>query len=84
MVFPFGVLERDAAIEAMEAAPRWADYDISDARAIALTAASAILSYWARAQRIGQEPYAARMSTVFVKHDGTWKTAFHQQTPLAD
>jgi hypothetical protein len=84
MIFPFGVLTREAALEAMRAAPPWATYRIEDAQAIALTDASAILTYFARAQRAGQEPYAARMTTVFVKHDGVWKTAFHQQTPVTE
>jgi hypothetical protein len=84
MVFPFGVLDRDAAIEAIAAAPPWSTYAIAETRVIALTDDSAILTYRARAQRTGQEPYAARMSTAFVRHEGAWKTAFHQQTPLTD
>jgi hypothetical protein len=84
MVFPFGVLDRDAAIEAIAAASPWSTYAIADTRVTALTHGSAILTYRARAQRAGQEPYAARMSTAFVKHEGVWKTAFHQQTPLTD
>jgi hypothetical protein len=84
MVFPFGVLERDAAIQAIEKAPPWATFHLDEARVIALTDGSAIVTYRARAQRTGQAPYEARMTTVFVKHHGDWKTAFHQQTPLAD
>lgn len=84
MVFPFGVLTREAAIASMRAAPPWATYHLEDTRVIALTDGSAILTYLARAQRTGQEPYAARMTTVFVKHDGAWKTAFHQQTPISE
>ena len=32
MAFPFGVLTREATIEAMEAAPPWARYEIADPR----------------------------------------------------
>ena len=84
MVFPFGVLDQDAAIAAIAAAPPWTTYAIADTRVTALTDDSAILTYRARAQRAGQEPYAARMSTAFVRHEGAWKTAFHQQTPFEE
>lgn len=81
MAFPFGLLDREAAIASLRDAPPWATYQIDDPRVIALTDASAILTYQATAQRTGEEPYLARMTTVFVNVDGTWKTAFHQQTP---
>jgi hypothetical protein len=81
MAFAFGVLTRQRAIETMRDAPPWATFRIEDPRVIALTDGSAILTYHCTARRAGQEPYTAVMTTVFVQHDGTWKTAFHQQTP---
>jgi hypothetical protein len=83
MVFPFGVLAREQSIETMKAAPPWASFRIEDPRLVRLTDDSAILTYRATAQRTGQEPYSALMTTVFVKQEGTWKTAFHQQTPVS-
>ncbi|HLH24323.1 MAG TPA: nuclear transport factor 2 family protein [Chloroflexota bacterium] len=83
MVFPFGALTREQSIEAIKAAPPWATFRIEEARVVKLTDDSAVLTYQATAQRAGQAPYAARMTTVFVKRDGSWQTAFHQQTPVS-
>jgi hypothetical protein len=82
MVFPFGVLTREQSVEAIKAAPPWASFRIEDPRIVQLTADSAVLTYRATAQRAGQEPYSALMTTVFVREVGAWKTAFHQQTPV--
>jgi hypothetical protein len=81
MVFEFGVLSRDEALATMQAAPPWAQYHLTEARLIRLTADSALLTYHATAQRTGQEPYTARMTTGFVRRDNRWQTVFHQQTP---
>lgn len=82
MVFPVGVLAREQAIEAMRAAPPWASFRIEDPRVIRLTADSAVLTYRCTARRPDQKPYSALMTTVFVRREGIWKTAFHQQTPV--
>ena len=37
MAFSFGVVTRDEAIAAMEAAPPWARFELSDPRVVALT-----------------------------------------------
>ena len=81
MAFPFGVMSRDAAIEAIESAPPWATFEIEDPQVVALTDDSAVVVYRATAQRAGQEPYSAVISSTFVRRDGAWKLAFHQQTP---
>ena len=81
MAFSFGVMSRDAAIEAMESAPPWATFEIADPRVVVLTDESGVVVYRARAQRAGQEPYSAVISSTFVRRDGAWKLAFHQQTP---
>lgn len=81
MAFPFGVLTREQAVEAMESAPPWTSYDLQDPRVIALTPDSGIVLYRVVAQRAGQEPYVAMVSSTFVRRDGAWQLAFHQQTP---
>ncbi len=81
MAFPFGVMTRDAAIEAMESAPPWSTFEIEDPQVVALTEDSGVVVYRATAQRAGQEPYSAVISSTFVRRDGAWKLAFHQQTP---
>jgi hypothetical protein len=83
MAFPFGVLTREATIEAMESAPSWERYEIADPQVVVLSDDSAIVVYEAVAQRPGEEPYRAVISTTFVRDGGVWKVAFHQQSPKA-
>jgi Domain of unknown function (DUF4440) len=83
MAFPFGVMTREAAIEAMESAPPWASFELIDPHVIELTADAGIVVYSVRAQRPGQEPYSAVISSTFVRQHGSWKLAFHQQSPPA-
>lgn len=82
MVFSFGVLMRAAAIAAMAAAPPWASFHLDDQEVVRLDADSALLTYRATAPRAGQDPYTAFMTTIFVRQDRVWKTAFHQQIPV--
>lgn len=81
MAFTFGVLSREEAIEAMESAPPWARFEMRDPRVVVLTQDSGVVVYSVVAQREGQEPYSAVVSSTFVREDETWKLAFHQQTP---
>jgi hypothetical protein len=81
MAFSFGVMTRDQAIAAMEAAPPWAHFQLSDPRAVALTEDSGVLVYRVVARRVGEEPYSAVISSTYVCRNGEWKLAFHQQTP---
>lgn len=82
MAFSFGVLGRGAAIEAMEQAPPWATFELVDPRVVELTDGSGVVVYRANAQRAGEEPYSAVISSTFVRRDGRWLLAFHQQTPV--
>jgi hypothetical protein len=52
----------------------------ADPRVVTMTEDSAVLLYRAIAQRAGEEPYTAVMSSTFVREVGTWKLAFHQQS----
>lgn len=81
MAFSFGVMTRDEAIAAMESAPPWASYEMKDPRVVELTEDSGVVVYAVEARRDGQEPYSAVVSSTFVRRDGVWKLAFHQQTP---
>ncbi len=81
MAFSFGVISREDAIEAIEAAPPWSSYEIRDPAVVALSADSAVLVYDVTAQRAGDEPYRAVVSSTFARRDGAWRLAFHQQTP---
>ena len=81
MAFSFGVMTRDQAIAAMESAPPWASFEMKDPRVVELTEDSGVVVYAVEARREGQEPYSAVVSSTFVRQDGAWKLAFHQQTP---
>ena len=62
---------------------RWRDVEIKQKGLIEPTPNVAILSYEAHATRHDGQPYEALVSTGYVKRDGAWKMAFHQQTPLS-
>ncbi|MGV8964972.1 MAG: DUF4440 domain-containing protein [Cellulomonas sp.] len=81
MAFSFGVLAREEAIVAMESAPPWKTFEMQDPRVVALTPESGIVLYRVVASRAGEDPYVAMISSTFVRRDGEWKLAFHQQTP---
>ena len=84
MALPVGVLDRDACVEAIAAAPPWSRFELSDMQVVVLSDDSATVLYTATAQREGQPEYRAVMSTTYVRRDGEWLIAFHQQTPLVD
>jgi hypothetical protein len=81
MAFPFGVMSRQQAIDAMEAAPPWSSFDLIDPQVVELSADSGIVVYRVKAQRAGEEPYGAIVSSTFVRGEGRWLLAFHQQSP---
>ena len=83
MAFPFGVLAREATIEALESAPPWEGFEISTPHVVELSEDSGIVVYSVVAQRPGQEPFSAVVSSTFVRDGGVWKLAFHQQSPTA-
>jgi hypothetical protein len=84
MAFSFGVLSQQEAIGAMEAAPPWSNFELIEPRVVELSPDSGIVVYRVNAQRAGEEPYEAIISSTFVRGDGRWLLAFHQQSPIAD
>ena len=86
MVFPApaGVLDRRKTIEAVAQAPRWKSAALSSTHVISPLPEVAILAYRVTADRgDGQPAYAALCSSTYVRVDGRWKLALHQQTPAA-
>jgi Domain of unknown function (DUF4440) len=67
MAFPFGILTREDALEAMEAARPWERFEIRDPRVIDFGHDSGVVVYSVVAHRPGVEPYAAVASTTFVR-----------------
>jgi Domain of unknown function (DUF4440) len=80
MAFPFGVMDRGEALSAMSAAQPWSSFHMDDIRVIALGPESGVVVYSVTAQREGQEPFSAVVSSTFVRRGDLWKLAFHQQS----
>lgn len=84
MVLAHGqVYDRQAVIDSLNEAPPWRTYDIADERLISLGEDRAILVYAGRAYRDESQPaFTALMSSVYTRHDGNWRLALYQQTPI--
>jgi len=80
VVVPGAVLTREQCADAIDQSPGWDESEIAEASVVLLTDDSAVLTYTWRSTR-GETRYDAVMSTVYVRRDGGWKVALHQQTP---
>lgn len=76
------VLDRDAVAASLDGAPAWDSYDLSDARIVPTGADSAALVYRARAERDGEAPFEALMTSVYTLADGLPRLALYQQTTI--
>lgn len=77
------VMDRESVVQALEQAPAWRAYDISDERIVATGSDSATLVYVGTAYRDGDEPaFIGVMSSVYVWQDNAWRLALYQQTPV--
>ena len=65
----------------MASATPWSRYALSDARVLRLGADVATVIYRIRAQREGQPEFVAVCTSAYVRRDGRWKLALHQQSP---
>ena len=83
MVLAHGVaMDRDQVVASLAEAPPWDRYEITDPRLVDI-AGGAALVYTGTGHR-GDEPFVARMSSVYVRRDGRWRLALYQQTPAPD
>ncbi len=78
-----GVASKDQIADSVASERRWQDLQIDVRGLVEPTDDVAILTYHAAATRQNGEPYSALVSSGYVKRNGAWKMAFHQQTPLA-
>ena len=76
-----GILQGEAILAALEAAPRWREVDMAG-RHLAETDALCVLGYIATASREGAAPWRAACSSTWARRDNEWKIVRHQQTPL--
>lgn len=75
-------LDREQVIASLRDAPPWSRFELSEERVIAAGPESAVLHYLGRAFRQGDEdPFVARMSSLYVRRQGEWRLALYQQTP---
>ena len=84
-VFPgWGVSELERVLQAVETVDPWQTFSIDDPELVQLGDDAAALVYTARAQRAGQDPYVAAMTSVYRRAGEGWELVIHQQTPLPD
>jgi hypothetical protein len=78
-----GLLDREACAAAVDQAglPAWGEIQFSDARLVSLTGDAAAIAYRFDGER-GSSRYVALMASAYVRRDGAWKLALHQQTPV--
>jgi hypothetical protein len=81
---PFGILDRETTIQMVPKSALLTDYNIKSPQFVQLTESSALIVYQMTQNRQGMDPYDANVCTVYVRRDGQWRIAFHQQTPLAE
>lgn len=82
MVLANGALmTRDEVVESLAAAPTWDKVEFEHERMVALADGDAVLVYYARAERDGQPPFTAWMTSVYTRVDGSLRLASYQQTP---
>jgi hypothetical protein len=82
VLLPGGMVidDRQQVVDSMAGTP-WDRYEISEVRVLPLTPDSAVLAYRVEADR-GDTHYRALLNSTFVREDGEWRMALHQQTPL--
>jgi uncharacterized protein (TIGR02246 family) len=83
MVFPGLVLDKAETLRAIAGAPPWSSFELEDVREIAATPDSAVVVYRGAAQRHGENPYEANMTSAYARRDGRWQLVLHQQTPIS-
>jgi hypothetical protein len=82
MLLPGGLVidDRRQVLESMSGPP-WSSYELDEVSVLPLGDAAAVVSYRGAATRDGHE-YRALFNSTYVREDGEWRLALHQQTPL--
>jgi len=81
VIVPGQVLDREACAAAIDDSPGWDDMELTEPRLVEPADGVATISYRFAGTR-GDFRYEALMSSVYVRRNGAWKVALHQQTPL--
>lgn len=81
VALPFGIMDKDATVQAMSGAAPWTQVAMRDLRIVRLGEASALVTYRASARRAGDATdFDAVVGSVYRKRDGAWQLVFHQQS----
>jgi hypothetical protein len=82
MLLPGGLVidDRQQVISSMRGAP-WDGFELMDERVLELDDRTAVVAYRAKAKRSDQE-YEALFNSTYVRANGVWRLALHQQTPM--
>ena len=86
LIFPeIGRIDLEFALNALReesaAGRRWAEVAFSDIRALTVAPDVALLHYGATARwNYKEDAEKVLCATLYVKRDGAWRVAFHQQT----
>jgi len=75
-----GIMDRAAAIAALQSAPRWQEVTMAE-RASIETDEVSVLAYHATARRAGAGTYRALCTTTWIRRAGDWRILQHQQSP---
>jgi hypothetical protein len=78
---PMVISDRRQVVSSMQDAD-WSSYDMRDERVLPLGDGAAVLAYEVVARRPGAPDYHALLNSTYVREDGGWKLALHQQTPV--
>jgi hypothetical protein len=83
MLLPAGLrlTDRTEILRTM-AGPPWSRYELSDPHVLVLGRDAAVVTYTVTAQREPAAPYAALVSTSYVRRPQGWRLVVHQQTPI--
>ena len=79
---PFGLLDREATIDAVASSTGWSEFELDDFRIVQLTDKSAAAAYRASAVGTDGSSYSAYCGSVYVRGESAWLLALHQQTPI--
>jgi hypothetical protein len=79
-VFSFGALDKEATMAAIEGATPWEAVEFEDVTTVDLGPDTVALVYGADARDAGGNRYRAAVSSVYVRRDGAWELALHQQS----
>jgi hypothetical protein len=79
---PMGVMGPEDIIEALRKAPRWTDVEMAGQTKAVQAENVVVIAYRARSTRPDADPYEAICTSTYVRVDGHWRIAQHQQTPV--